>query len=99
MTGSRDTRLMGIYAELKVRGQAVTLADPSGGKFDAAGDFDQLLPVPEDIFPVLARIDPYGEVTIRHPDLAALAAEAAYCSARRLKALSGAACSGSVLWP
>jgi hypothetical protein len=52
------------------------LADPSGGTFDAAGDFDRLLPVTEGAFPVLGRIDPYGDVMVLDVDLAALASEA-----------------------
>ena len=58
MRVSSDTRSAGIDAELKVRGQAVTLADPSGGTFNAAADFDRLLPVTQDAFPALGRIDP-----------------------------------------
>jgi hypothetical protein len=71
----RNTRQMGIYAELKVRGQVLVLPDPSGGTFNAAGDFDQLLPVPEDTFPVLARVEPHSDVVISGTDLTALASE------------------------
>jgi hypothetical protein len=36
---------MGIHAELVgADGAAIRLADPSGGTFDAAGDFDELMP-------------------------------------------------------
>jgi hypothetical protein len=66
---------MGVYAELKVRGQVLVLADPSGGTFNAAGDFDRLLPVPEEAFPVLARVEPYSDVVISGTDLTALASE------------------------
>jgi hypothetical protein len=66
---------MGVRAQLKVRGQPVTLADPSGGTFEAAGDFDRLLPAPADNFPVLGRIDPFGKTVISGADLAALAYE------------------------
>jgi hypothetical protein len=66
---------MGIVARLKVHGEAVVVADPSGGRCDAAGDFDRLLPVPESRFPVLAEADPHGEATIANPDLVALADE------------------------
>jgi hypothetical protein len=41
---------MGVRAELKVRGRPVTFADPSGGTFDAAGDFDHLVPAPMETF-------------------------------------------------
>jgi hypothetical protein len=68
---------MGIYAELRVGGRIVVLADPSGGTFRAAGDFDRLLPVPEDAFPVLARVEQYRDVVIAGTDLMALASEAA----------------------
>jgi hypothetical protein len=68
---------MGIRAELKVHGQVLVLTDPSGGTFDAAGDFDRLLPVPEDAFPVLARVEPYSDVVISGTDLMALASEVA----------------------
>jgi hypothetical protein len=70
------TRGMGVRAVLMVRGQPVTLADPSGGTFDAAGDFDRLLPVPAESFPVLGRIDPFGKTVIPGEDLAAVAREA-----------------------
>ncbi len=51
------------------------MADPSGGTFYAAGDFDGLLPVTEDAFPVLVRIDPYGDIMVPDVDLATLAYE------------------------
>jgi len=72
---SRDTYQMGIYAELLVGGQVLVLTDPSGGTFTAAGDFGRLLPVPEDAFPVLARVEPYSDVVIPGTDLTALASE------------------------
>jgi hypothetical protein len=49
---------MGVCAELIVRGRAVVLSDPAGGTFNAASDFDRLLPVAGRFFPVLAGIDP-----------------------------------------
>jgi hypothetical protein len=70
------TRGTGVRAVLIVRGQPVTLADPSGGTFDAAGDFDRLLPAPAESFPVLGRIDPYGKTVIPGEDLAAVVREA-----------------------
>jgi hypothetical protein len=105
MRVSRDTRLVGIYAELKVGGQAISLADPSGGTFNAAGDFDRLLPAAEDGFPVLARIDPHGDVVIPDADLAALASEVARllewpddAPARRGLALAGKGKPTAELW-
>ena len=38
------------------------LADPNGGTFDAAGDFDALLGSPD--LPVLGGLDPYAIVTL-----------------------------------
>ena len=66
---------MGVCAELMVNGRTLTLADPSGGTFSAAGDFDRILPVSGDTFPVLARVDPYGTATVAAGDLGALASE------------------------
>jgi hypothetical protein len=68
---------MGLCAELVVHGRAIALADPSGGTFTAAGNFDRLLPVSGKNFPVLARIDPYGDAIVRSRDMAALAPEVA----------------------
>lgn len=67
---------MGLRAQLRIRGQPITLADPSGGTFEAAGDFDRLLPAPTEDFPVLRRLDPFGKTVISGADLAALAREA-----------------------
>ena len=68
---------MGVRAELVIRGQVITLADPSGGTFTAAGDFDRLLPVPAKSFPVLAKVDPYGDALLLGDEMAALASEVA----------------------
>ena len=68
---------MGVSAKLIVRGQAVSLADPSGVDFNAAGDFDRLLPVPAKTFPILARIDPYRDTAVLSVDMPALASEVA----------------------
>jgi hypothetical protein len=68
---------MGICAELVVRGQVITLADPSGGTFTAAGDFDRLLSVSGTSSGVLARVDPYGDAIVPSGDMAALASEVA----------------------
>jgi hypothetical protein len=67
---------MGVHAELLVRGRPVVLTDPSGGTFNAAGDFDRLLPVSGTSFPILARVDPYGTVVVLGGDKAALVTEA-----------------------
>jgi hypothetical protein len=77
MRCSCDTQFVALYAALTVGGRMVTLPDPSGGTFNAAGDFDRLLPVPAEDFPVLARIDPYADTAIPNAELAALASEVA----------------------
>jgi hypothetical protein len=95
----RDTCRMGICADLKVRGQVLFLTDPSGGTFNSAGDFDRLPPVPEDAFPVLARVELDSDVVISGTDLMALASEVAQlfkladtgperCGLLRLRALA-----------
>jgi hypothetical protein len=66
---------MGVHVVLEVDGRAVTLDDPSGGTFSAAGDFDRLLPVRDAAFPVLSRVDPYGDAAIHRSDLAGLVSE------------------------
>jgi len=68
---------MDVRAELMANGRTVTLPDPSGGTFNAAGDLDRLLPVSGKTFPVLARVDPYGDATVASSDLVALASEVA----------------------
>ncbi len=49
------------------------LSDPTGGTFDAAGDFDSLVQTSE--LPVLASMDTYGEVTLNAQLAAALIEE------------------------
>jgi hypothetical protein len=69
MSGRRnsDNKDVAIYVELRDEtGLAVTgLKDPSGGTFDAAGDFDRFLDQPTygqvpDGLPVLESLDPFG---------------------------------------
>jgi len=50
------------------------LVDPTGGTFDAARDFDRLIP-PTDGSLVLARVDPYGTTTFGREDAAAIREE------------------------
>jgi hypothetical protein len=60
---------MGIQVHLCRAGErALGLPDPSGGRFDAAGDFDRLLPATAATFPLLGRVDPYNDVGLE-PDL------------------------------
>ncbi len=68
---------MGVRAELIVNGRTLALPDPSGGIFNVAGDFDRLLPVSGKTFPVLARVDLYGDATVASGDLPALVSEVA----------------------
>jgi hypothetical protein len=50
------------------------LPDPSGGTFDAAGDFDDLLGQPDQL-PVLAAIDPYEDTIVLATNVEALLAD------------------------
>ncbi|GAA0947771.1 hypothetical protein GCM10009554_44770 [Kribbella koreensis] len=53
---------MGIRAELVGAGGAVVrLPDPAGGTFDAAGDFDELVPVDATEYPVLSQVEPFDD--------------------------------------
>ena len=56
---------MGVVFTLEIDGRVVSLPDPSGGTFTAAGDFDRLLPLETQLAvsfsvatPTLERIDP-----------------------------------------
>jgi hypothetical protein len=65
-----------IWVELRTsRGDALRgLPDPSGGTFDAAGDFDRLLARADGI---LRSVDPYGNTTFNALQMADLLAEIA----------------------
>jgi hypothetical protein len=52
-----------------VCGRVITLGDPSGGTFTAAGDFDRLLPVSGKSSGILARVDPYGHAIVPSGDM------------------------------
>jgi len=74
--GVRDNLLdVGLYITLRdVDGTVVReLPDPLGGRFDACGDFDELLGRCRS--PILDAIDPYGETTMTGPELTDLAQE------------------------
>ena len=62
-----DNDDMGVIFELEdVRGCILrNLPDPSGGAFDAAGDFDRLLDWPT--LSTLGRIDPYANTRLNGP--------------------------------
>ena len=67
---------MGVDAVLHVHGQRVVgLPDPTGGTFDAAGDFDRLLPLSKDAYPVLSRIDLEGVADFDPSDMAVIVRE------------------------
>jgi hypothetical protein len=61
---------MGMVVTLRASDGTVIrkLPDPSGGSFDAAGDFDQLLEAPGR-WPVLGSSDPYDVTTLRSNDM------------------------------
>jgi hypothetical protein len=59
---------VGVVAFLEVGGQGATLADPSGGSFDAAGDFGRLLPFFRSLS-MLGRIDEHGSVRFTPAEL------------------------------
>ena len=68
-------RGMGVVVTLEINGRVISLPYPSGGEFNAAGDFDRLLPVSPDLV-LLGRIDPYGNVKFGSSDMAAIHDEA-----------------------
>jgi hypothetical protein len=64
---------VGIQVTLRVAGAIVRgIADPAGGHFDAAGDFDRALPRGDARFPLLGAIDAHGDTCLvahQMPDL------------------------------
>jgi hypothetical protein len=71
-----DHRCMGVQAELHHAGeQMAALPDPSDGTFDAAGDFDRLMPVGDSAFPVLGQVEPHGELWLDASQMAQLLSE------------------------
>lgn len=65
---------MGIRAHLQLNGQPIAgLEDPSGGHFDAAGDFDRLIPNAE--LPTLNTVDPFGDCELHPAAMPALIAD------------------------
>ena len=56
---------MGLISEVRDDdGRLVTLVDPSGGTFTAAGDFDRLIPADDARLPLLSSLDPFGEFDV-----------------------------------
>ncbi|GAB2966472.1 hypothetical protein [Saccharothrix stipae] len=61
---------MGVYVELvRSTGVVTGVPDPAGGRFDAAGDFDRILPTGDERFTILGRIDPYRDTLLRSEDM------------------------------
>jgi hypothetical protein len=62
--------LVGVQVYLHQRGiRIVGLPDPAGGYFDAAGDFDRFLPADTTDFPMLAQVDPHGDLDLDQPSM------------------------------
>jgi hypothetical protein len=66
--------IVGIVIRLELGERAQTVVDPSGGTCDAVGDFDRLIPFPDDV-PMLSRLDPYGDVTFASAEMRAICDE------------------------
>ncbi len=67
---------MGVIVELHIAGRPVrALPDPTGGSFDAAGDFDQLIERPNPASPLLSSIDLHGETRLAPAAMAPLIQE------------------------
>src|SRR4051794_20577608 len=67
---------MGIQVELYVDDKQVRrLPDPTGGFFDAAGDFDRLVMRGNPVLQLFGRIDPHGESRLAASEMRQLAAE------------------------
>lgn len=66
---------MSMYVELRSgSGSPIrSLADPSGGTFDAAGDFDRFIDNLD--YPVLGSVDPYGDTTMSDAGMPPLIAD------------------------
>jgi len=68
---------MGMVVRL-VRGEGETvrgLPDPAGGTFDAAGDFDRVLPDGDPAFAVLGSVNPHGDTVLTTVQMDALLAD------------------------
>jgi hypothetical protein len=81
----RENQPVAIYVELRDRtGRALTgLADPSGGTFDAAGDFDRFIDHPPNGqvpggLSIIGSIDPFGETRLSSGVMGQLIADCAH---------------------
>ena len=67
---------MGTEVYLSRAGDRIDgFVDPAGGHFDAAGDFDRLLPTDAVAFPILGQVDPYGIHQLDHTSMPGLLIE------------------------
>ncbi len=67
---------MGLWAEVRDdAGQRMAFPDPAGGTFDAAGDFDRIIPAADASLPGLSAVDPYADWTVPGDRLVQLASE------------------------
>ena len=67
---------MGVHVELRLAGEQIrALPDPGGGSFDAAGDFDRLLPADNPAFALLSSVDPHGDTCLGAAQMQPLIAE------------------------
>jgi hypothetical protein len=64
---------MGVdFVLFSAEGKEMTMPDPSGGTFDAAGDFDGILVWTDEPLEVLGRVDVYGDVEFSTVDAEAM---------------------------
>jgi hypothetical protein len=77
---------MGMVVRLlRVDGETVRgLPDPAGGTFDAAGDFDRVLPDGDPAFAVLKHVNPYGDTVLTTIQMDELLADISELMTRRL---------------
>jgi hypothetical protein len=67
---------MGIRAKLVGSdGVVIRLPDPAGGTFDAAGDFDELMPADATEYPLLSQVDLFDDTSFSPTDMDALLLE------------------------
>jgi hypothetical protein len=67
---------MGVQVELQVANKRIRLLpDPTGGFFDAAGDFDRLISLGNPALRLLGQIDPHGETRFDASQMQQLVAE------------------------
>jgi hypothetical protein len=59
--------------------------DPAGGTFDAAGDFDRVLPEGDESFAVLNLVGQYGDTVLTATDIAGLLEDVHRLAASALK--------------